>query len=234
MIAFKYFEEKQVDYAVLEVGIGGTLDSTNIVMPELSIITSVGLDHTELLGDTVEEISKEKMGVFKPNTPLIIGPDCPQSHMREYLEVEKGVDNNLLHFIEKSEDCSPNFQVENNEIIKKAVQLLNREKEIISKDVLDQVLSLSVEGRFQQMSERVFFDACHNPSGFKKSIHTLVSMLQEGDPKKIVLICGFTREKNVDTNISTILNHPETDKIKSVILVESEPGEPEFIHYQAD
>ena len=104
MIAFKYFEEKQVDYAVLEVGIGGTLDSTNIVMPELSIITSVGLDHTELLGDTVEEISEEKMGVFKPNTPLIIGPDCPQSHMREYLEVEKGVDSNLLHFIEKSED----------------------------------------------------------------------------------------------------------------------------------
>lgn len=75
MIAFKYFEEQKVDYAVIEVGIGGRLDPTNIILPELSVITSISLEHTELLGNTVEEISEDKLGICKPNTPVVIGPD---------------------------------------------------------------------------------------------------------------------------------------------------------------
>ncbi len=71
-LAFKYFAEKQVDIAVIEVGLGGRLDSTNIITPELSVITNIGLDHTDLLGDTLQLIAQEKAGIIKPNIPVVI------------------------------------------------------------------------------------------------------------------------------------------------------------------
>jgi dihydrofolate synthase/folylpolyglutamate synthase len=71
-LAFKYFADQKVDIAVVEVGLGGRLDSTNIVEPDLSIITNIGLDHTDLLGDTLRKIAIEKAGIIKPNTPVVI------------------------------------------------------------------------------------------------------------------------------------------------------------------
>ncbi|MBQ0104701.1 MAG: hypothetical protein KBT47_01535 [Armatimonadetes bacterium] len=73
--AFIYFAEKNVDYAVIEVGMGGRFDATNIIEPEVSLITSISLDHTEYLGDTIEKIAFEKAGIIKPNTPIISGAD---------------------------------------------------------------------------------------------------------------------------------------------------------------
>jgi dihydrofolate synthase / folylpolyglutamate synthase len=72
-MTFKYFSDEQVDIAVVETGLGGRLDSTNILMPEVSIITNIGFDHTLLLGDTLEKIAKEKAGIIKRNTPVVIG-----------------------------------------------------------------------------------------------------------------------------------------------------------------
>lgn len=72
-MAFKYFEEQEVDYAVIETGLGGRLDSTNIINPEISIITNISPDHTALLGDTVEKIAFEKAGIIKKETPVVIG-----------------------------------------------------------------------------------------------------------------------------------------------------------------
>ena len=72
-MAFKYFEAEQVDVAVIEVGLGGRLDCTNIIQPDLSIITNIGLDHTQLLGNTLAQVAKEKAGIIKANTPVIIG-----------------------------------------------------------------------------------------------------------------------------------------------------------------
>ncbi|MDG5799138.1 bifunctional folylpolyglutamate synthase/dihydrofolate synthase [Marinilabiliaceae bacterium ANBcel2] len=72
-MAFEYFAQKKVDIAVIETGLGGRLDSTNIIMPEVSIITNISLDHTSLLGNTITEIAKEKAGIIKPNTPVIVG-----------------------------------------------------------------------------------------------------------------------------------------------------------------
>lgn len=73
MMAFCYFEEQEVDIAVIEVGLGGRLDSTNIITPELSVITNISLDHTQFLGDTLEKIAKEKAGIIKPHIPVVIG-----------------------------------------------------------------------------------------------------------------------------------------------------------------
>lgn len=72
-MAFQFFERKQVDWAVIEVGLGGRLDCTNIIMPELSVITNISLDHTDLLGDTLEKIAAEKAGIIKVATPVVIG-----------------------------------------------------------------------------------------------------------------------------------------------------------------
>jgi len=77
MMAFLKFEEDKVDYAVLEAGIGGRLDATNIVIPELSCIASVGWDHMESLGDTLEKIATEKAGIIKEGVPIVIGPETP-------------------------------------------------------------------------------------------------------------------------------------------------------------
>ena len=72
-LAFDYFANKKVDIAVIEVGLGGRLDSTNIIVPEISIITNISLDHTNLLGNNIEDIAREKAGIIKPLVPVIIG-----------------------------------------------------------------------------------------------------------------------------------------------------------------
>lgn len=78
-MAFEYFSNEQVDIAVIETGLGGRLDSTNIINPILSLITNIGLDHTQLLGNTIEEIAFEKAGIIKSNTPCIIGETLPST-----------------------------------------------------------------------------------------------------------------------------------------------------------
>jgi dihydrofolate synthase/folylpolyglutamate synthase len=77
-MAFEYFMEKRVDFAVLEVGLGGRLDATNVVNPEVSVITNVSLEHTEVLGDTVEKITREKAGIIRENGILVTGSDNPK------------------------------------------------------------------------------------------------------------------------------------------------------------
>ena len=78
-MAFDYFAKEQVDIAVVEVGMGGRLDSTNVITPQLSIITNIGLDHTQFLGDTLEKIAAEKAGIIKPGVPVVIGESQPET-----------------------------------------------------------------------------------------------------------------------------------------------------------
>jgi len=81
LMAFEYFAIQQVDVAVIEVGLGGRLDSTNIIRPELSVITNISLDHTALLGDTIGKIALEKAGIIKPSVPVVVGETHPQSSL---------------------------------------------------------------------------------------------------------------------------------------------------------
>ena len=78
-LAFDYFAQQQVDIAVVEVGLGGRLDSTNIITPLLSVITNIGFDHTEFLGNTLADIAREKAGIIKPNVPCVIGETDPET-----------------------------------------------------------------------------------------------------------------------------------------------------------
>lgn len=87
-LAFHYFAQEQVDIAVIEVGMGGRLDSTNIVDPVVTAITSISLDHTQFLGDTLELIAKEKAGIVKENIPVVIG-EIPSGARQEIIEIAK-------------------------------------------------------------------------------------------------------------------------------------------------
>ncbi|MBR5664020.1 MAG: bifunctional folylpolyglutamate synthase/dihydrofolate synthase [Bacteroidales bacterium] len=89
-MAFDYFSKEKVDIAIIEVGLGGRLDSTNVIHPELSVITNISLDHVSMLGNTLAEIAVEKAGIIKPNTPVVIGETQPET---------KDV------FIKKAEEC---------------------------------------------------------------------------------------------------------------------------------
>ncbi|AEB80544.1 TPA: bifunctional folylpolyglutamate synthase/dihydrofolate synthase [Streptococcus suis] len=79
LIMFLYFEAQQPDVALVEVGIGGLLDTTNVVAPALSVITSIGMDHQDLLGSTLGEIAEQKAGIIKENVPVVLGPLCPET-----------------------------------------------------------------------------------------------------------------------------------------------------------
>lgn len=94
-LAFKWFADMNVDVAVIEVGLGGRLDSTNIINPELGIVTSIGLDHCDLLGDTLDKIAFEKAGIFKRGVPVVIGETRPETEpvfRKRFAEVNAGVE----------------------------------------------------------------------------------------------------------------------------------------------
>ena len=83
MLAFQYFAQEEVDFAVIETGLGGRMDATNIITPILSVVTSISLEHTDLLGKTKEEIAREKAGIIKPGIPVVVGPRACQRVMKE-------------------------------------------------------------------------------------------------------------------------------------------------------
>ncbi len=95
-MAFEYFKQQQVDVAVIEVGLGGRLDSTNIITPELSIITNIGWDHMNLLGDSLEKIAFEKAGIIKPSIPVVVGETLPET--KPVFEEKATALNAPLHF----------------------------------------------------------------------------------------------------------------------------------------
>nr|WP_068891587.1 folylpolyglutamate synthase/dihydrofolate synthase family protein [Pedobacter panaciterrae] len=94
-MAFSYFSEQNVDIAIIEVGLGGRLDSTNIITPELSVITNISLDHTNILGNTLKEIAGEKAGIIKPGIPVVIGESDPETD-QVFIQKAKETQSSIL------------------------------------------------------------------------------------------------------------------------------------------
>ncbi len=141
-MAFDYFEKEKVDIAVIETGLGGRLDSTNIITPILSIITNIGYDHMDILGDTLEKIASEKAGIIKPGVPVVIG---------EYLPETKNV------FIEKAEHCNASIYFAQDEY---AVANINYSMQLLSCDVtraehnITESFELDLNGLYQTKNLR--------------------------------------------------------------------------------
>lgn len=137
-MAFKYFEEEEVDYAIIETGLGGRLDSTNIISPEISIITNISLDHTALLGNDLKSIAKEKAGIIKADIPAVVG---------EYDDDVADV------FIEKAKDVSTNisFADQNYSIANSSFDVLERTMDVLSDgEILFKSLKSSLVGVYQE------------------------------------------------------------------------------------
>jgi len=175
-MAFDYFAKQNVDIAVVEVGLGGRLDSTNIVIPEVSIITNIGLDHTQFLGDTLEAIAFEKGGIIKPNIPVVIG-ETQKETAPVFKSLAKSCDSEILFAdqlvseVYKS-DLIGSYQSKNIKTVIQTVKQLQGKgfkisKKNIKQGLLKVVKNTGLLGRWQILKERpkVVCDTGHNREG---------------------------------------------------------------------
>ena len=204
-MSLSYYIEKNVDYAIIEVGLGGRLDATNIINPILSVITNISYDHTEVLGDTLEKIAFEKAGIIKQNTKVIIG------------ERDKDTENVFIDIANKNFSeiifaSDYNSKFENSEIeylnknIKTVVQVcrnLNDEKindNSIEKGILHVDINTDFYGRWTVLNDypKIIFDSAHNESGFNHLSKQLSSLKYD----KLFFILSFVKGKNIKKLIS--------------------------------
>ena len=122
-MAFQYFADEKVDIAIIETGMGGRLDSTNLLNPELSIITNIGLDHTQLLGHSITEIAAEKAGIIKENTPIVIGETNTES--KKIFETKAKDMKAFISFADRDYAINSFYHVNNNKEHFLAVNILN-------------------------------------------------------------------------------------------------------------
>lgn len=201
-LAFDYFAEEKVDIAIIEVGLGGRLDSTNIITPEVSVITNISLDHTQFLGETLPEIAFEKAGIIKNKIPVVIG---------EEQEAVKSV------FIAKADDCNApiyfasddnksyktdllgDYQQKNTKTAVTAIKQLTGFKvstENIEKGLLNVVKNTNLKGRWQILQEnpKVICDTAHNKDG----LSIVLNQLKKGTFKKIHFVLGVVSDKKLE------------------------------------
>ncbi len=126
VMALQYFEEEKVDLAIIETGLGGRLDSTNVITPELSIITNIGYDHMNILGDTLEKIAFEKAGIIKPNVPVVIGESLPAT---KSIFLEKSKQSNAPIVFAEDKFNITNSVLQNNGLVVKVCEIKTQLKE---------------------------------------------------------------------------------------------------------
>ncbi|MBF8457656.1 bifunctional folylpolyglutamate synthase/dihydrofolate synthase [Kaistella sp. G5-32] len=203
IMAFEYFYQKNVDYAIIEVGLGGRLDSTNIITPLLSAITNIALDHQDLLGNTIEEIAGEKAGIIKQNVPVISGDE---NDVVKNIFKEKAIKMNST-FIDATglqttlnSDLKGNYQKKNIKVVLAIIQQLqNLGIEISTQDIEEGLLKVQKNtnfiGRWYEFSSEplTICDTAHNQAGLKEVFAQLNSI-----PKFKHIILGFVNDKKID------------------------------------
>ena len=202
-MAFSYFDKESVDIAIIEVGLGGRLDSTNIIHPEVSLITNIGLDHTDILGDTIPEIAREKAGIIKPNTPVVVS-EFNEETAPIFKEVANKRNSKIL-FADRGNYNSDyeigllgSYQKRN---IKGVLGTLNLLKgfEIREEDKVhgfkNVVKNTGLMGRWQKIGDQptIICDTAHNKDGLSYVLEQLKN--QEFDTLHIVI--GVVKDKNI-------------------------------------
>lgn len=218
IMAFKYFQEQGVDYAVIEVGLGGRLDTTNIITPVLSVITNISLDHTALLGDTDAEIAGEKAGIIKPGVPVVIGRaegDVRRVFEEKAKEMQSPIvfaqdspyqyeiDEGFLCFkgvrscIPVKYELTEEFQAENGNTVLHAVPFLFVSDVAILQGMNQVIEFTHIMGRWMTMQKAdptVVCDTGHNPGAWEY----LGPRLQEiADKQPLRVVLGFANDKDI-------------------------------------
>ena len=221
-MAFNYFAEQEVDIAVIEVGLGGRLDCTNIITPELCIITNISLDHTQFLGSTLQEIANEKAGIIKSGIPVVIGETTPETkevfanktkecnapvtfaEEEALLTVATPVENGYRYissiFGEFNGELGGDYQQKNTNTLLSAIRILLDKGFAITKKSLRKgfadVCSLTgFMGRWQKIQDnpRVVCDAGHNIGG----IRYITEQLKRVDCRQLRIVFGMVNDKDI-------------------------------------
>ncbi len=203
IMAFEYFYQQNVDIAIIEVGLGGRLDSTNIIKPLVSAITNVQLDHQNILGNTIEEIAGEKAGIIKPHIPIISGDenDSVKNIIKNKAEKENAsfIDASLLKTNLKS-DLKGNYQEKNIKVVLALIEELRKLNFTISdhdieKGLLNVPKNTGFIGRWFEFSKNplTICDTGHNQAGLEYVFDQLNSI----DKHKHIIL-GFVNDKKID------------------------------------
>lgn len=108
--------------------------------------------------------------------------------MKGFIEKDMGLKSDLVHFLEYTPEAKGNYQLENTEIVRKCCEILNKNNQMLSDDVISEGLNYDIPGRLQKMSENIYFDGAHNPAGINKAINTLLTKLPEDSNKQVVIL----------------------------------------------
>ena len=233
-MAFDYFNKKSVDIAVIETGLGGRLDSTNVISPLVCGITSISLDHSDILGDTIEKISKEKAGIIKKNTPIYIFEQ--NENIIEIIKKKSAKVNAPLTIIKSndveiftSNDLGSVFKYKGYNIKLPLIGGHQVQNCVLAIDIVEFVLNginenilkaaiskLSWPGRMEKLSEKnIYYDVAHNYDG----IRALINTIKKIHPKrKIVGLFCIKAEKNIEL----ICDELKKDFIKVIICQDKE------------
>lgn len=224
-MAFKYFEEQEVDVAVIEVGLGGRLDSTNIISPDMCVITNIGFDHVQFLGNSLEAIAREKAGIIKPHTPVVIG-EASDQNIRNVFVNKAGqeeapiifAEEEIIDFVSKRDEDCLHFsgggfnniksqlnglaQEKNARTVITAIKELTKIGYSITDDAVytgfeNVVMLTGLMGRWQQLSDkpRIICDTGHNSHGIKY----IVEQLRNEQYDNLHIVFGMVNDKDVSS-----------------------------------
>ena len=211
-MAFDYFARERVDIAVIETGLGGRLDSTNIIVPELSIITSIGLDHKDILGDTIEKIAREKAGIIKPGVPVVIGELPPEAEAvaaetasscgsKLYRSGELCGEDADPQYIASRADLRSSCQVRNIRTVMTSLHILGAWDAASTEAVLyaiEHAAAVSgLRGRWERLSmnPEVICDIGHNVQALSETMRQLEA---EAAGRHIIMVYGMAGDKDVE------------------------------------
>lgn len=203
-LAFNYFAQERVDIAVIEVGLGGRLDSTNIIHPEVSLITNISKDHMDILGDTLPQIASEKAGIIKKNTPVVIS-EYNEETAKVFIQKAKEENAPIIFAssltTQLKTDLQGFYQEKNIKGVLAVLDFLRNDfweisDEDIASGLLNVVKNTGLKGRWQTLGEnpKIVCDTGHNEAG----LSYVMKQITEQTFTKLHIVLGFVKEKDVE------------------------------------
>lgn len=214
VMAFEYFANEKVDIAIIETGLGGRLDCSNIITPEVSVITNIGLDHVQFLGNDLGSIAKEKAGIIKHKAPVVVGRK--QGATVTVFDYFASINQTDIVWAEElkeiyASDLKGNYQSENIKTVAATVQRLSEEwkvpQEAIENGLLKVQQNTGLKGRWQVLgtSPKIICDTGHNEDGVK----SIVSQLKEEPHDQLHIVWGMVNDKDASAILALL---PKTAK----------------------
>ena len=205
-LAFDYFAKEKVEIAIIEVGLGGRLDATNIITPLVSVITNIGIDHVQFLGNTLESIATEKAGIIKPKIPVVIGEYTPET---QPIFLGKAKENHAEIYFSSDlisetfpSDLLGDYQEHNKKTVIQTFKILNEQTnfevstENIKSGLLHVVKNTGLLGRWQQLGEnpKVICDTAHNKNG----LEIVLKQIQKESFDNLHIVLGVVNDKELN------------------------------------